>query len=181
MSGDPSGDPSGSSAAGKAEESWGGWLSSMASSAYETVAGTADAPDEFTALTAEGGTAASGGAAENEFRDVDDASRQALWKQLLSVVGMDVMNMRLSLPIWVFEPSTALTRMAEMFEYSSLLDRAAKENDPVLRDALVAAFLVSAYAHTERVRKPFNPVLGESMYAWCSSVCRCLAAVGLRY
>jgi oxysterol-binding protein-related protein 3/6/7 len=86
----------------------------------------------------------------------------------VSVIGMDVMNMRLSLPIWLFEPTTALTRMCETFEFSELLDRAAKEKDPVLRDALVAAFVISAFAHTERVRKPFNPVLGESMFRMSS-------------
>lgn len=138
-------------------------MSSVASSVYETVAGTGEpAPENFESLSE---TALTRGAAgTNEFSNVDSASRQALWKQLLSVVGMDVMNLRLSLPIWVFEPTTALSRMAEMFQYSNLLDRAAKEKDPVLRDALVAAFLVSAFAHTERVRKPFNPVQGESMF-----------------
>lgn len=70
--------------------------------------------------------------------------------------------MRLSLPIWLFEPTTALTRMAEMFEFSDLLDRAATCDDPVLRDCLVVAFVISAFSHTERVRKPFNPVLGET-------------------
>jgi Oxysterol-binding protein len=132
-----------------------------AMSSSDAPASAAPPPERFDALSQT--TALSRGAdAANEFSDVDNASRQALWKQLLSVIGMDVMNMRLSLPVWVFEPSTALTRMAEMFEYSSLLDRAAKEADPMVRDALVAAFLVSAFAHTERVRKPFNPVLGET-------------------
>lgn len=142
-------------------------MSSMASSVYETVAGSGEpAPDNFQALSTT--TALTRGAeGTNEFSNVDSASRQALWKQLLSVIGMDVMNLRLSLPIWVFEPSTALSRMAEMFEYSAILDRAAKEEDAVVRDALVCAFLVSAFAHTERVRKPFNPVLGESMSLYC--------------
>lgn len=153
---------SGGGAPAAGDDSWGGWLSSMASSAFETVAGAVEpAPESFQALQ-QTNALSRGGEGANEFSDVDNASRQALWKQLLSVIGMDVMNLRLSLPIWIFEPTTALTRMAEMFEYSSLLDRAAKEKDPVVRDALVAAFLISAFAHTERVRKPFNPVLGES-------------------
>lgn len=142
--------------------SWGGWLSSMATSAYSSVLGSA--PESFSELTptttlTKDGTAP---APSTEFGNVDAASRQALWRQLASVVGMDVMNMRLSLPIWLFEPTTALTRMAEMFEFSDLLDRAATCDDPVLRDCLVVAFVISAFSHTERVRKPFNPVLGES-------------------
>jgi Oxysterol-binding protein len=142
---------------------WGGWLSSMANSAMYTVLGENQAPDTFEALETNDSVGRESPTA-NEFSEVDSASRQALWKQLMSVIGMDVMNMRLSLPIWLFEPTTALTRMCETFEFSELLDRAAKENDPVLRDALVAAFVISAFAHTERVRKPFNPVLGESMF-----------------
>lgn len=134
----------------------------MATSAYSSVVGTA--PESFeslaptTALTRDGSIPAP----STEFGDVDAASRQALWVQLASVVGMDVMNMRLSLPIWLFEPTTALTRMGEMFEFSDLLDRASTCEDPVLRDCLVTAFVISAFSHTERVRKPFNPVLGET-------------------
>jgi hypothetical protein len=149
------------------EKTWGGWLSSMANSAIDSVLGESQAPETFEALETNDSIGRESPTA-NEFSEVDSASRQALWKQLVSVIGMDVMNMRLSLPIWLFEPTTALTRMCETFEFSELLDRAAKEKDPVLRDALVAAFVISAFAHTERVRKPFNPVLGESMFRMSS-------------
>lgn len=133
----------------------------MANSAYATVVGT---PDSFMSLTPTTSLHADAdrSAPSTEFGDVDTASRQELWKRLASVVGMDVMNMRLSLPIWVFEPTTALTRMVEMFEYADLLDRAATCEDPALRDCLVIAFIISAFSHTERVRKPFNPLLGET-------------------
>lgn len=137
----------------------------MATIAYESVVGseTPLTPETFEGLTPTT-TLTNGEQGTNEFSDVDNATRQALWKQLVSLIGMDVMNMRLSLPIWLFEPSTALTRMCETFQFSDILDRAAAESDPVLRDSLVAAFVISAFAHTERVRKPFNPVLGESTF-----------------
>lgn len=141
----------------------------MANNAYETVAGSDSVPENFEDLSQGTALTRDSSASANAFSSVDSSSRQALYKQLVSLIGMDVMNMRLSLPIWLFEPSTALTRMAEMFEYSELLDRAATEKDPVLRDALVAAFLISAFAHTERTRKPFNPLLGESMFGWDTS------------
>lgn len=96
------------------------------------------------------------------YADVDPLELKHLWNQLYSVSGMDLVKMRLSLPIWLFEPTTSLTRMAETFQFSDLLDRAANLTDPVHRDSLVASFVVSAFAHTERVRKPFNPVLGET-------------------
>lgn len=94
--------------------------------------------------------------------DPTGADRQDLWQKLYASAGMDLVKMRLSLPIWLFEPTTALTRMAETFQFSDLLDRAAGVTDPIHRDSLVASFVVSAFAHTERVRKPFNPVLGET-------------------
>lgn len=132
----------------------------MANSAYSTVAGTPDSCDSLAPTTPLSTDSNSPGS--SEFGNIGEASRQALWRQIASFVGMDVMNMRLSLPIWLFEPTTALTRMAETFEYSDLLDRAATSDDPVLRDCLVTAFVVSAFSHTERVRKPFNPALGET-------------------
>lgn len=133
----------------------------MANSAYSTVAGTPpDSCDSLTPTTPLSTDPNPTGS--SDFGNVGAASRQALWRQIASFVGMDVMNMRLSLPIWLFEPTTALTRMAETFEFSDLLDRAATSDDPVLRDCLVTAFVISAFSHTERVRKPFNPVLGET-------------------
>lgn len=130
----------------------------MTNSAYETVMGSDSSYQDLPVATVQTGQMA----AVNQFDDVDTASKQALWKQLASVVGMDVMNMRLSLPIWLFEPTTALTRMVETFEFNDLLDRAATVEQENLRDCLVAAFVVSAFSHTERIRKPFNPVLGET-------------------
>lgn len=88
--------------------------------------------------------------------------RKHLWTNLYSNTRMDVANMRVSLPIWLFEPTSALIRMAETFEYSYLLDRAACCSDLHLRHSLITAFVVSTFAHTERVRKPFNPLLGET-------------------
>jgi hypothetical protein len=99
--------------------------------------------------------------------EVDEKTKRDLWNQLSTLVGADVINMRLSLPVWLFEPTTALQRMCETLQFHELLDMAATCEDPVERDALVAAFTVSAFAHTERVYKPFNPVLGET-FEWIS-------------
>ncbi|GJQ09404.1 hypothetical protein GpartN1_g1195.t1 [Galdieria partita] len=99
--------------------------------------------------------------------EVDEKTKRDLWNQLSTLVGADVINMRLSLPVWLFEPTTALQRMCETLQFHQLLDMAAACEDAVERDALVAAFTVSAFAHTERVYKPFNPVLGET-FEWIS-------------
>lgn len=163
---EPSGKPSASDDGGPPGEpakdgtTWGSWLSSVASTAYDSVVG---APESYRSLTPttelKEGTKAEVSA---EFGEVNHEERQALWRQLVSAIGADVVNLRLSLPIWIFEPTTSLVRMAEVFEFADLLDCAAVTEDPVLRDCLVAGFVISAFSNTGRVRKPFNPILGET-------------------
>jgi len=87
--------------------------------------------------------------------------KKALWAEVSSYVGRDVLSL-ISLPIWLMEPTSSLQKVAETFEYASILDVAAKHDDPNMRVALVAAFGVSAYAGIERTFKPFNPILGET-------------------
>eukprot|EP00879_Flechtneria_rotunda_P011364 GHRR01011869.1.p1 GENE.GHRR01011869.1~~GHRR01011869.1.p1 ORF type:complete len:445 (+),score=178.41 GHRR01011869.1:119-1453(+) len=53
-------------------------------------------------------------------------------------------------------------KMAEIMEYTELLDQANAAEDPFERLALVAAFLVSPFGAAERTWKPFNPLLGET-------------------
>ncbi|CAN7985836.1 unnamed protein product, partial [Ixodes hexagonus] len=61
------------------------------------------------------------------------------------------------------EPLSTLQRLTEDYEYSELLDRAAKCNDPAVQLVYIAAFAVSSYATTShRTGKPFNPLLGET-------------------
>lgn len=56
-----------------------------------------------------------------------------------------------------------LQRLAEDFEYTELLDKAAQCTDSGEQLAYVAAFTVSSYATTSiRTAKPFNPLLGET-------------------
>lgn len=76
-------------------------------------------------------------------------------------VGTDVTSL-LSVPVWIMEPFSVTQLLAEIMEYSDLLGKAAKCEDPLLRHAYVAAFLVSPYGAIERTYKPFNPILGET-------------------
>jgi hypothetical protein len=53
--------------------------------------------------------------------------------------------------------------LAECFQYSSLLDRAALTDNSIEQFHLIAAFVVSNLStHLERTSKPFNPLLGET-------------------
>ncbi|GAA5973443.1 hypothetical protein JCM11641_006463 [Rhodosporidiobolus odoratus] len=70
----------------------------------------------------------------------------------------------ISLPVTANEPLSLLQRIAEEFEYSDLLDRAAATKDPLERLTLVAVFAISGTAGNKyrTSRKPFNPLLGET-------------------
>ena len=79
-------------------------------------------------------------------------------------VGKDFST--ISMPVSANEPLSLLQRAAEQLEYSTLLDEAAKSQDATRRLAYVTAFAISALSvarSKERaIRKPFNPMLGET-------------------
>ena len=79
-------------------------------------------------------------------------------------VGKDLST--ISMPVSANEPISLLQRMAEQLEYAQLLDSAARQEQPQQRLARVAAFAVSQFsngrAKERAVRKPFNPLLGET-------------------
>ncbi len=70
------------------------------------------------------------------------------------------------MPVSANEPCSLLQRLAEQLEYAELLDLASKQKRPEERLLYVTAFAVSQFSATrakERsIRKPFNPLLGET-------------------
>jgi hypothetical protein len=79
-------------------------------------------------------------------------------------VGKDLST--ISMPVSANEPMSLLQRAAEILEYSSLLDKASQSTDAVERLMYVTAFALSSLSSNrvrERsIRKPFNPMLGET-------------------
>ncbi|KAJ5537972.1 hypothetical protein N7494_007451 [Penicillium frequentans] len=79
-------------------------------------------------------------------------------------VGKDLSQ--ISMPVSANEPMSLLQRAAEILEYSSLLDKASQLSDAVERLMYVTAFAISSISSNrvrERsIRKPFNPMLGET-------------------
>ncbi|RHZ52528.1 oxysterol-binding protein related protein OSH3 [Aspergillus thermomutatus] len=79
-------------------------------------------------------------------------------------VGKDLSQ--ISMPVSANEPLSLLQRAAEVLEYSTLLDQAAKASDSAERLMYVTAFAISPLSSNrvrERaIRKPFNPMLGET-------------------
>ncbi|KAF2091901.1 oxysterol binding protein 1 [Saccharata proteae CBS 121410] len=80
-------------------------------------------------------------------------------------VGKDLST--IAMPVSANEPTSLLQRVAEQMEYSELLDAAAvAEAEDGTRILTVMAFAISSFSNArvkERaVRKPFNPMLGET-------------------
>jgi oxysterol-binding protein-related protein 3/6/7 len=79
-------------------------------------------------------------------------------------VGKDLST--IAMPVSANEPTSLLQRAAEQLEYSELLDKAAETKQPAEQLMYVAAFAISSLSNArikERsIRKPFNPMLGET-------------------
>ncbi|KAK4122471.1 hypothetical protein N657DRAFT_621964 [Parathielavia appendiculata] len=79
-------------------------------------------------------------------------------------VGKDLST--ISMPVSANEPISLLQRMAEQLEYAQLLDAAAQQSQAAQRLLRVAAFAISHFsngrAKERAIRKPFNPLLGET-------------------
>ncbi|PKS05782.1 hypothetical protein jhhlp_007611 [Lomentospora prolificans] len=79
-------------------------------------------------------------------------------------VGKDLST--ISMPVSANEPVSLLQKVAEQLEYAQLLDQAAKAKAEKERMLYVAAFAVSQFsnarARERAIRKPFNPLLGET-------------------
>ncbi|OQE29821.1 hypothetical protein PENSTE_c002G06903 [Penicillium steckii] len=79
-------------------------------------------------------------------------------------VGKDLSQ--ISMPVSANEPLSLLQRAAEICEYTSLLDKAAQISDSTERLMYITAFALSSLSSNrvrERsIRKPFNPMLGET-------------------
>lgn len=70
---------------------------------------------------------------------------------------------KVSLPVYLNDPTSILQKSMQSCEYTHILDQAAKEEDPMRRIAMIGIYQVSGLSIIERaVTKPFNPLLGET-------------------
>lgn len=84
-----------------------------------------------------------------------------LWSFMKNCIGKELS--KIPMPVNFNEPLSMLQRLTEDYEYSELLDAAAKCTDVCEQLAYVAAFTISSYSTTSnRTGKPFNPLLGET-------------------
>ncbi|XP_057864878.1 oxysterol-binding protein-related protein 3A [Cryptomeria japonica] len=87
--------------------------------------------------------------------------RDSYWRMMQKYIGSDVTSM-VTLPVIIFEPMTMLQKMAELMEYSYLLDMADECEDPYLKMVYASSWAISVYYAYQRTWKPFNPILGET-------------------
>ncbi|TYI35196.1 hypothetical protein ES332_A03G059500v1 [Gossypium tomentosum] len=79
-----------------------------------------------------GGSDYEASGAREWWRAARAGERESYWKMMVKYIGSDVTSM-VTLPVIIFEPMTMLQKMAELMEYSYLLDLADKCEDPYLR------------------------------------------------
>ncbi|XP_024403561.1 oxysterol-binding protein-related protein 3A [Physcomitrium patens] len=87
--------------------------------------------------------------------------RESLWTQVHNYIGSDVSSL-ITLPVTIFEPMSMLQKMAEIMEYSYLLDKADQCEDSSMKLVYASTWAVSVYFAYARTWKPFNPILGET-------------------
>ncbi|XP_072996423.1 oxysterol-binding protein-related protein 3A-like [Typha latifolia] len=87
--------------------------------------------------------------------------RDSYWKMMQKYIGSDITSV-VSLPVIIFDPMTMLQKMAELMEYSYLLDLADECDDPHMRLVYTSSWAISVYYALQRMWKPFNPILGET-------------------
>ncbi|CAH8259656.1 unnamed protein product [Arabidopsis lyrata] len=95
------------------------------------------------------------------YGSVTEDERDGYWKMMQKYIGSDVTSM-VTLPVIIFEPMTMLQKMAELMEYSHLVDMADKTEDPYMSMVYASSWAISVYYAYQRTWKPFNPILGET-------------------
>lgn len=70
------------------------------------------------------------------FAFADLQKRQIAFTNYKDYIGMDITSL-VTLPVWIMEPYTILQKVAEIMEYTELLDKAASTEDPYERSVYI--------------------------------------------
>jgi hypothetical protein len=97
-----------------------------------------------------------------------DGANQSVAMELLKQVkpGMDLS--KVVLPTFILEPRSMLEKLSDAFSHTELLLAIPKVDDPVQRMiAVVRWYMSSFYIRPKGVKKPYNPIIGETFRcAW---------------
>ncbi|KAI3993450.1 hypothetical protein MKX01_002463 [Papaver californicum] len=91
----------------------------------------------------------------------DHQERESHWKILRKYIGSDITSL-VAFPDFFLEPMTTVQKMAELMEYSNLLELANECENPYMQLVYASTWAVSVYYALRRTWKPFNPMLGET-------------------
>eukprot|EP01120_Amphizonella_sp_Union-15-10_P014653 TRINITY_DN719_c0_g10_i1.p1 TRINITY_DN719_c0_g10~~TRINITY_DN719_c0_g10_i1.p1 ORF type:complete len:463 (-),score=113.24 TRINITY_DN719_c0_g10_i1:178-1503(-) len=81
---------------------------------------------------------------------------------LLKLLGKTLDITTVAIPVTYNEPLSFIQRMAEYLQYWELVEKANRVEDPDMRLLYVTLFATSLLSASERLSKPFNPLLGET-------------------
>jgi len=85
-------------------------------------------------------------------------------KQLTVNILKGLTIAHISLPVKIFEPRSAISRIVDLWSFApKFLKEAAKITDHLERFKLVIAFAVTPLYICTSQYKPFNPLLGETL------------------
>lgn len=84
-----------------------------------------------------------------------------IWKIISKFIKQDLT--KVSLPVQLSEPTSSLQRSCEIMQDYALLETASQNDDSCYRLAMTAIFSLTTLAYSaQRLKKPFNPILGET-------------------
>lgn len=97
------------------------------------------------------------------FKGVISYVLKELAKKILTGQGV----VSISLPVRIFQPKSLLERILDACSFvPTFFSKACQTTDPILRMKYVVSFIVSGLYMSADLRKPFNPILGETLQGY---------------
>ncbi|KAJ7323776.1 Oxysterol-binding protein- protein 8 [Desmophyllum pertusum] len=102
------------------------------------------------------------GQAGESLEEIEDENKSILWALLKQVKpGMDLS--RVTLPTFILEPRSFLDKLSDFYFHTDILSRAAREENAYSRmKEVVRWYLSGFYKKPKGLKKPYNPILGET-------------------
>lgn len=108
------------------------------------------------------------GSVGDQYEEVAEENKSLLWSLIKQVrPGMDLS--KVVLPTFILEPRSFLEKLSDYYYHCDIISSAAQEEDPLSRMKLVAKWYLSGfYKKPKGLKKPYNPILGESFRCYWS-------------
>ncbi|XP_023324783.1 oxysterol-binding protein-related protein 8 [Eurytemora carolleeae] len=102
------------------------------------------------------------GTTENQTEEFSDENKSIVWFLVKQVrPGMDLS--RVVLPTFILEPRSFLDKISDYYYHADIISKAVLENDPFMRmKTIVRWYLSGFYKKPKGLKKPYNPILGET-------------------